>query len=141
MLRVAGEVGDGAITWMTGPRTLAEHVVPTITKAAAEAGRPAPRVVAGLAVWVTDDEAAAREWFGRQYAMAGQVPEYRARLDREGVDSPAELLFTGSEASVARSIERLEETGITDLMATPVGPPQAQQRTTQALAALLTPHP
>ena len=69
---------------MTGPRTLAEHVVPTISKAATAAGRPAPRVIASLQVCVTDDPETARERIAEQFAVAGQVPEYRAVLDREG---------------------------------------------------------
>jgi F420-dependent oxidoreductase-like protein len=130
MLRVAGELADGVVTWMTGPRTLAEHIVPSAQKAAAAAGRSEPRVVAGLAVCVTDDAAEVRARFGAQFAMAGQVPEYRAMLDREGVTSPAELLIAGSEAEVARAIIRLASTGITDLMLAPFGTPQEQSRTT-----------
>ena len=60
MLRVAGELADGAVTWMAGPRTLADHVVPTVTRAAETAGRPAPRILAGVIVCVTDDEEGAR---------------------------------------------------------------------------------
>jgi alkanesulfonate monooxygenase SsuD/methylene tetrahydromethanopterin reductase-like flavin-dependent oxidoreductase (luciferase family) len=41
MLRVAGELADGTITWLAGPRTLEQHVVPTLTRAAA--GRPLRR--------------------------------------------------------------------------------------------------
>ncbi|WP_328328739.1 TIGR03564 family F420-dependent LLM class oxidoreductase [Kribbella sp. NBC_00382] len=135
MLRVAGELADGVVTWMTGPRTLAEHIVPSAQKAAAQARRSAPRVVAGLAVCVTDDADEVRTRFGAQFAMAGQVPEYRAMLDREGVTSPAELLITGSEAEVARAITRLASTGITDLMLAPFGTPEEQNRTTASLGA------
>ena len=39
MLRLAGRFADGTITWMTGPRTLANLTAPTINEAAAEAGR------------------------------------------------------------------------------------------------------
>ncbi|WP_206686207.1 TIGR03564 family F420-dependent LLM class oxidoreductase [Kribbella qitaiheensis] len=138
MLRVAGEVADGAITWMTGPRTLADHIVPTITKAAADAGRPFPRVVAGFTICVTNDEQAARAGFDEQFALAGQVPEYRAMLDREGATSPADLLIAGDEESVIRRLNALRSTGITDLMATPVGDASSQARTTTTLAALLT---
>ena len=61
MLKLAGSMTDGTVTWMTGPATLAEHTVPTITAAAADAGRPAPKVVVGLPVCVTDDPDGARE--------------------------------------------------------------------------------
>ena len=60
MLRLAGRRTAGTLTWMTGPKTLAEHVGPTLRQAAAEAGRPetAVRVAASLPVSVTDDVAA-----------------------------------------------------------------------------------
>jgi F420-dependent oxidoreductase-like protein len=132
MLKLAGEVADGTITWMTGPRTLADHIVPSVAKAAA--GRPEPRVVAGLAVCVTNDEDAVRTRFGEQYAMAGQVPEYRAMLEREGATGPADVLIVGTEQRVARSIARLRDTGITDLFLAPVGTPDEQRRTTAALS-------
>ncbi|MEU4395345.1 TIGR03564 family F420-dependent LLM class oxidoreductase [Kribbella sp. NPDC023855] len=134
MLRVAGELADGVVTWMTGPRTLTEHIVPSVTAAATASGRPAPRVVAGLAVCVTDDAAEVRARFGAQFAMAGQVPEYRAMLEREGVDSPADLLIAGSEEQVATVIKQLNSTGITDLMLAPFGTPSEQSRTTATLA-------
>ena len=48
MLKLAGEVADGTITYWANERALTEHIVPRITRAAAAAGRPAPRVVVGL---------------------------------------------------------------------------------------------
>ena len=50
MLRIAGERADGTVLWMADERAIAEHVVPRITKAAEDAGRPSPRVVAGVPV-------------------------------------------------------------------------------------------
>src|SRR3954452_6806870 len=41
MLRLAGELCDGTITWMAGRRAVDEHVVPRITAAAEAAGRAA----------------------------------------------------------------------------------------------------
>jgi F420-dependent oxidoreductase-like protein len=134
MLKVAGELADGTITWMTGPRTLAEHIVPSITKAAADAGRPAPRTVAGLAVCVTDDAEGVRARFADEFAMAGQVPEYRAMLDREGVAGPGDVLIVGDDEAVARSLERIRETGVTEILAAPIGTPAEQTRTTTTLA-------
>ncbi|MDX6291566.1 MAG: hypothetical protein QOH50_641 [Kribbellaceae bacterium] len=133
MLKVAGELADGTITWMTGPRTLAEHIVPSISKAAADAGRPAPRTVAGLAVCVTDDAEGVRARFADEFAMAGQVPEYRAMLDREGVAGPGDVLIVGNDEAVARSIERIRDTGVTDILAAPIGTPAEQSRTTRTL--------
>ncbi|NUR89221.1 MAG: TIGR03564 family F420-dependent LLM class oxidoreductase, partial [Nonomuraea sp.] len=50
MLKLAGAVADGTVLWMTGPKTVAEHVAPAIRAAAQEAGRTPPRVVCGLPV-------------------------------------------------------------------------------------------
>ena len=55
MLNVTARLADGTITWCTGPATLSSHIVPTITAAAEQAGRPAPRIVAALPVCVTSD--------------------------------------------------------------------------------------
>jgi F420-dependent oxidoreductase-like protein len=133
MLRVAGELADGAVTWMTGPRTLGDHVVPTLAKAAA--GRPAPRVVAGLPVCVTHDEAAVRERIAERFGLAGQVPEYRAVLDREGVAGPQDVAVVGDEAAVARHLDRLADAGVTEFFASPFGDAEEQDRTVRFLAA------
>ncbi|MEU8145932.1 TIGR03564 family F420-dependent LLM class oxidoreductase [Nonomuraea sp. NPDC048901] len=138
MLSLAGELADGVVTWMTGPRTLAGHIVPSVTKAAQSAGRPAPRVIAGLAVCVTDDEVGVRGRVAEQFALAGQVPEYRAMLDREGVAGPQDVVIVGDEAAVAEGIGRLAEAGVTEYLAAPFGTPEEQHRTIQAVAALVT---
>ena len=43
MLQIAGEHADGTVLWMADERAIGDHVVPRITKAADDAGRPAPR--------------------------------------------------------------------------------------------------
>jgi F420-dependent oxidoreductase-like protein len=130
MLRLAGELADGAVTWMTGPRTLADHVVPAVTKAAAGS----PRVVAGLPVCVTADEPGARARIGAWFGLAGQVPEYRAVLDREGAGGPQDVALVGDEDAVARQVRRLADAGVTDFFAVPFGSEDEQRRTLAALA-------
>ncbi|WP_163554428.1 TIGR03564 family F420-dependent LLM class oxidoreductase [Candidatus Frankia alpina] len=136
MLRVAGQCADGTITWMAGPRTLADHIVPTIGAAAAASGRGMPRVVAGFLVCVTNDEAAMRDRVTGQFALAGQVPEYRAMFDREGAAGPGEVALIGDEDALARQLRRLADAGVTDLLASPVGSADEQARTTAVLADL-----
>jgi F420-dependent oxidoreductase-like protein len=136
MLRCAGELADGAVTWMTGPRTLADHIVPSVTRAAETAGRARPRVVAGLLVCVTSDEAGVRDRVAERFALAGQVPEYRATLDREGAAGPQDVAVVGDEDTVARRLRRLAEAGVTDFLAAPFGDPGEQARTVGVLADL-----
>jgi F420-dependent oxidoreductase-like protein len=117
MLRIAGRRADGTILWMTGPRTIESHVVPKLRAAAAEAGRPAPRVVAGFHVVLTADPEATRERLRRGLTMYGRLPSYRAMLDREGVDDPVELAFVGDERALDAALGRLRDVGVTDLEA------------------------
>lgn len=117
MLRLAGRVADGTITWCTGPATLASHIVPTIGEAASDAGRPTPRVVASLPVAVTDDPDGTREAVARSLQVYGQLPSYRAMLDIEGVEGPADLAMLGSEAQVSEALSALADTGVTDFAA------------------------
>jgi 5,10-methylenetetrahydromethanopterin reductase len=117
MLKLAGTRTDGTILWMTGPATVRDYVVPAITAAAREAGRPAPRVVCILPVCVTDDPERARADAGKAFAIYGQLPSYRAMLDREGAAGPADVAIVGSEDVVAARISALADAGVTDFVA------------------------
>ncbi|MBI3782078.1 MAG: TIGR03564 family F420-dependent LLM class oxidoreductase [Deltaproteobacteria bacterium] len=119
MLGLAGSVGDGTITWMTGPKTLREHTVPRINEAASQAGRPAPRVVAGLPIAITSDVAGAKAIAGQFFQIYGVLPSYRAMLDREGVEGPADVALAGDEDTVAGQIAALGKIGVTDFLAAP----------------------
>jgi len=137
MLEIAGELADGAVTWMTGPRTLSSYIVPTLSTAASRAGRNTPpRIVAGLPVWVTDDVDEARTAIGERFGVAAQVPEYRATPAREGLTNPADVAIVGDATEVGRGIHRLRDAGVTDFMAVPCGSEPDQQRTIDLLATL-----
>jgi 5,10-methylenetetrahydromethanopterin reductase len=137
MLRLAGEQTDGTALWMVGVRTLAEHVTPTITTAAEQAGRPAPRILVALPICVTNDVAAARERAARSLGFYGQLPSYRAMLDREGAAGPADVTVAGSEEEVEAQLRRIEEAGATDFTATPIGSSEDRRRTFELLQALV----
>ena len=117
MLRLAGERTDGTITWMADVRATAEHVVPRITKAAADAGRPSPRIVAGLPVAVCDDEDAGRERAGTLFQVYEHIPAYRRMLDHGDAASPAKVAVVGDERAVERQLRSLADAGVTDLCA------------------------
>jgi 5,10-methylenetetrahydromethanopterin reductase len=117
MLEIAGQLADGTITWMTGPRTLAEHIEPRITAAARAAGRPAARVVAGMPIVLTNNERAVRESIADRLALYGQLPSYKSMLEKEGVSSPADVALVGDETGLRQSLARLRDAGVTDLNA------------------------
>ncbi|MEV0997960.1 TIGR03564 family F420-dependent LLM class oxidoreductase [Nonomuraea sp. NPDC050202] len=116
MLKLAGTVADGTVLWMTGPRTVAEHIAPTITAAAAEAGRERPRIVCALPISVTDDRAATVERANEIFKIYGQLPSYRAMLDREGAAGPGDAAIVGDEDTVLARLEELKQAGVTDFV-------------------------
>jgi 5,10-methylenetetrahydromethanopterin reductase len=119
MLEVAGRLADGTATWMTGRQTLADHIVPSITRSAAAAGRPQPRIVAALPVAVTNDADAARKVANDAFQMYGTLPSYRAMLDREGAAGPGDVALVGDEAAVRAGFDALRSAGVTDFAAAP----------------------
>jgi F420-dependent oxidoreductase-like protein len=123
MLRVAGEVADGTITWMANREALESHVVPRIRAAAAAAGRPEPRIVVGLPVAVHDDIDAARNDAARQYGFYGELPNYARILRAGGLERSADACIVGDEESVAAQLRALVDAGATDVWAAtfPVG--------------------
>lgn len=134
MLKLAGELADGTVLWMTGPKTVAEHVVPAVTEAARAAGRPAPRIVCTLPICVTGDVEAARARAGEVFEIYGQLPSYRAMLDREGAAGPADVAIVGDEDAVAAQIESLAQAGVTDFVAAEY---TSDRRTREFLRTLL----
>jgi F420-dependent oxidoreductase-like protein len=138
MLELAGRVADGTCTWMTGPATLAEHTTPTITKAAEEAGRPAPRISASLPVRVTSDVDAARGQAAQIFQIYGMLPSYRAMLDREGAAGPEDVAIIGDEATVRAAIQRVADSGATDFVAVEFGgSPTERAETRELLRSLI----
>ena len=137
MLRVAGELADGTNTWMVGPKTMETHIVARLTKAAEAAGRPAPRVVGGVPIVLTHKPDEARQRIAESLVMYGQLPSYRAMLDREGVAGPADIAIVGDENALRGEIDRFRNAGVTDfnaaIMAVEDG---AYDRTLEFLASL-----
>ena len=138
MLRLTGRLADGTITWMTGNKTLAELTVPEICGAASEAGRPKPRVLAGLPVLCTDDMDAGMERAAKVWQMYGTLPSYRAMLDREGLAGPEEIAIVGNESEIADRLQAAIDAGADDVIVAEFGGnPEERSRTRAALAALL----
>jgi F420-dependent oxidoreductase-like protein len=137
MLKLAGTMADGTITWMTGPATVANHTVPAISAAALDAGRPAPRIVVGLPICITDNVAAARERGARRFEIYGTLPFYRAMLDREGAEGPADVAIVGDETIAREALAAVEAAGATDFLAAPFGNTEEHDRTNAFLKTLV----
>ena len=121
MLKVTAALADGTLTWCTGPQTLANHTIPTLKAAAEKAGRDSTRVIAALPVCVTNNREAALKRAAQVFVVYGQLPSYRAMLDKEGAAGPADIAIIGSASEVADRIMALGEIGVTDFAAVEFG--------------------
>ncbi|TDV49815.1 LLM class F420-dependent oxidoreductase [Actinophytocola oryzae] len=145
MLSIAGERTDGTVLWMADERAIADHVVPRITKAAKNAGRPAPRVVAGVPVCLCrpSEVDAARERANRILGEAEISPNYRRLLDRGNATDIGDLCAAGDERAVAARLRSFADAGTTDLSVRllPIGDDRdelvaSKERTRDLLSAL-----
>ena len=136
MVQAAGELADGVVTWLAGPRSLGEHIVPRLRAAAR--GRPPPRVVAALPVSVCADLGLARRTADEVFARYSALDNYRRLFDREGVSAPGELAIAGTEANVEQQLGRLADLGVTEFwpIIFPIGDDAASSR--RRTRALLT---
>jgi F420-dependent oxidoreductase-like protein len=145
MLALAGERADGTVLWMADERAVAEHVVPRITKAAEGAGRPAPRIVAGIPVCLCgpSEVDAARERANRILGEAEISPNYQRLLENGDARDIGDLCAVGDEAAIAARFRRFADAGATDLSVRllPIGEGRDQllaskRRTREVLAGI-----
>ena len=115
MLGVVGRKAAGTVTAMTGVRTLGSHVVPTLRAAAEAAARPGCEVVAQFPMCVTDDRSGAHAYLAERLAVYGAQPSYRAMLDREGAQGPADIALIGTEQELTGRVEELAAVGVDEL--------------------------
>jgi 5,10-methylenetetrahydromethanopterin reductase len=128
MLKLAGTVADGTITWMTGTATIGDHIAPRINAAAEAAGRSRPRVAVSLPISVTNDVEVAKDRINEAFSIYPNLPSYKAMLDKEGAAVAADIGFIGDEEAVAASISRLADAGATDFVAAVTGDASERDR-------------
>lgn len=145
MLRLAGERTDGTILWLADERAIAGHVAPKLNRAAEAAGRPTPRIVAGIPVCLCgDDEVeAAVERTNRILSEAEVSPNYQKLLDLGDAQNVGDILAAGSESAVEKRLRSFADAGVTDLSVrvVPIGQGRdeliaSSQRTRELLASL-----
>lgn len=117
MLRVAGERTDGTILWLADEKAIESHVAPRLNAAAAAAGRPTPRIVAGVPVCVCADSDVdiATERANRLLSEAEVSPNYQKLLDLGNAQSVGDILAAGTEAAVEKRLRAFADAGVTDL--------------------------
>ncbi len=118
-LQASGELADGPIPYLAGPMTIGEFIMPTISKVAAEAGRPAPRVVAAVPALLSTDAENVRAAAAQQLSFYEAIPSYRNVIAREGVDDIVDLTAIRSAETVARQMRSYLDAGATELTLSP----------------------
>ena len=113
MIKLTAELADGTNTWMVGPKTMEEHIIPSFQAA----GKADPAVVAGMPIVLTTNVDAAKEKIAQNLKVYGQLPSYRAMLDREGAAGPADIAIVGDENQLRGQIKRFQDMGVTDFNA------------------------
>ncbi|MGI9322600.1 MAG: TIGR03564 family F420-dependent LLM class oxidoreductase [Pseudomonadales bacterium] len=132
MLKLAAQMADGTNTWMVGPKTMAAHIAPGIRQSAAD-----PMIVGGVPIVLTTNVDQARQTIAENLTIYGQLPSYRAMLDREGVEGPADIAIVGDENTLRGEIKRFEDAGVTDFNAAIMGVEEgAYDRTLDFLSAM-----
>ncbi len=139
MLRLAGRMCDGTALWMAGPKYIEEVVVPELGRGASEAGRPTPRIIAGVPIVVTNDVAAARERIATAYAGYGTLPSYQRAIYGSGASGPADLAVIGTEEQVESQLRRWRDAGVTDFYAAVDGQDAEVRAHTRAFLKSLLP--
>ena len=141
LLRVAGQIADGTVLWMAPLRAIAEHIAPRIHAAAEAAGRPSPRIVAGLPIVVHDDVAEARAAQAAVATAYVDMPNYQRVLELGGAANPGDAAIVGNEAAVTKQLQALLDAGATDIWAAiyPVGDDKraSMRRTRELLMGLV----
>jgi F420-dependent oxidoreductase-like protein len=133
MLDLAGREADGTVLWMVGPKTLSEHIAPRIHEAAHAANRPAPRILAGLPVCVTEDRDRARAHVAEKLKVYGLLPAYQAMIRREGATGPEDIVAIGSEDQVREHLSLYAQGGATDLRVSDLCPTADESHQTREL--------
>ena len=145
MLELCGQRADGTILWMADERAIGSYIVPSLSRAAESAGRPSPRVVAGVPVCLcADDEidiAVART--NRILSEAEVSPNYQRLLEHGDAQNVGDILVAGGESTIRKRLQSLADAGVTDLSVrvVPIGEGRdelmaSSQRTRGLLSAL-----
>ncbi|OBH73477.1 LLM class F420-dependent oxidoreductase [Mycobacterium intracellulare] len=145
MLRLAGERAGGTILWMADERAIGDHVVPRITSAATRAGRPAPRIVAGVPVALcsANEIGDARAYASEVLGHADFSPNYVRLLEHGDAEDVGDTMAAGDESAVLARLCRYRDAGVTDLAAriVPLGKDvgeraESRRRTQEFLSSL-----
>ena len=135
---LAGELADGAITWVCPAPYLRRVALPALERGATRERRPVPPLVAHAFLCLTPDRDAMREAANRGMAAYPRLPNYLAMFEaagfpeaREGTWSDPmldEVLIWGEERQAGESVQRFLETSGAERLILSILPPPGEDR-------------
>jgi F420-dependent oxidoreductase-like protein len=144
--RLAGEIADGALSWVCPVPYLVNTAKPAMIEGARAAGRPTPPLIGHIPVAISEDRAAVREAARPQLANYGRLPFYRGMFEDAGFPIPSdnvmpdalldELVVSGSPDTVAARLHEIQAAGIDELLVMRINVADAEAEETALLGLL-----
>lgn len=128
--RVAGELADGALSWLCPASYLAEVIAPNLAAGAARAGREAPPLLAEYPCVLTTDRDAVRQLAATELAVYPMMPFYRAVFEASGIALDAAgwndamidaAILWGDESTLQAKIGAAFDAGADEVVLSPFG--------------------
>jgi F420-dependent oxidoreductase-like protein len=135
--RLAGELTDGAITWVTPITFVQQRALPAIAEGARAAGRPTPPIVFHAPVCLTEHPEEAREAARQQLALYPRLPNYAAMFRAAGYEPENDgwtnamidaVVIHGDEETVASRLRALFAAGVGEVIVHPIAAPSDPAR-------------
>ncbi|MER6947260.1 LLM class flavin-dependent oxidoreductase [Nonomuraea sp. NPDC000554] len=129
MARLAGEVADVAITWLTPASYLRDVIVPAMREGAEKVGRPMPRLVAMVPMFVAEPDRDPTRIVLESNGVHLMLPHYRDMLSRAGIEidaqQPAESVkrlisgggfLSGTPEELAQQMDEFHAVGVDEVV-------------------------
>lgn len=124
--RVAGEIADAAISWVSPLAYLVDIAIPALQEGASEADRPVPPLIMHVPVAVTADRARALATASDELAYYGALPFYQKMFSAAGTPASPDnrtspeaidaLTVSGSPEQIRRKLEAIVGEGIGEVL-------------------------
>lgn len=138
----AGELADGALSWVAPLPYLRDRALPAMAAGAERADRPVPPLIAHVPVALTADPDRGRDLIRRNLASYAQAPFFKAQWALGGHDPEAgwtdelidEVAICGDEGTVAAGLGRWLEEGMGEVYVQPMADPDDRTVTDRVFA-------
>jgi len=138
---LAGEVADGAISWVSPVQYLLDKALLALRAGAEKSQRPAPPLVAHIPVAMSQDRQAVLAAARKQIGRYGRLPFYASMFAEAGFPVSAEgamsddlignLVVSGSEADIAGRLIELLAAGLDEILVMSIGVADAVEEQTR----------